>query len=190
MFPFVCKLQKQVEVVTWVCYYDGMERVFYTTEVARITGFSLRQLDYWAREGIIVPSFKQAAGSGSRRLYTLDDLLRLNFVRQLKKYHWSTQKIHKAITTLQDVMNDPNPLKSAILIHGKGTILALSKTQAGEKILIDALSTSGQLVMNFVLEALIEETQRVTSAITTVQSAPSSRRNTEEVRTGGSKQCH
>src|SRR5438270_6299711 len=98
-----------------------METVFYTTEVAPITGFSQRQLDYWAREGIIIPSYQQAAGPGSRRLYTLEDLVRLNFVRQLKKHRWSTQKIHRAISTLQDVMNDPNPLKSAILIHGKRT---------------------------------------------------------------------
>lgn len=162
-----------------------MEKVFYTTEVASMTGFSLRQLDYWARKGIVVPGFQQANGSGSRRLYTIDDLVQLSFMRQLKKYNWSTQKIHKAITTLKDIMNDPNPLKSAILIHGKGTIFALSKTQAGEKILIDALSSSGQLVMNFVLETLIEETQHVTDEIITPQSVPHPRRNAEEVRTGG-----
>src|SRR6266567_5637943 len=133
------------------------ELVYTTTEVAHITGFTLRQLDYWAREKMIMPSFQQAHGSGSRRLYTVEDLVQLNIVRQLKKYNWSTQKIHKAIETLKDVMDDANPLRNAILIHGGGTIFALSKTKEGERILIDALSTTRQQVMSFVLETLLEE---------------------------------
>ncbi len=133
------------------------ESVYTTPEVAHITGFTLRQLDYWAREKMIVPSFQQAHGSGSRRLYTVEDLVQLNIVRQLKKYNWSTQKIHKAIETLKDLLNDANTLRNAILIHGKGTIFALSKTREGEHILIDALNTTGQQVMRFVIETLLEE---------------------------------
>ncbi len=83
--------------------HDTQESVYTTTEVAEITGFSLRQLDYWARERMIMPSFQQAHGSGSRRLYTVEDLVQLNIVRQLKKHNWSTQKIHKAIETLKDI---------------------------------------------------------------------------------------
>lgn len=133
------------------------EPVYTTAEVAYITGFSLRQLDYWARKQMIVPGFQQAQGSGSRRLYTIEDLVQLNIVRQLKKHNWSTQKIHKAIETLKDILSDANPLRNAILFHGKGTIFALSKTKEGERILIDALSTTGQQVMSFVLETLLEE---------------------------------
>jgi len=165
-----------------------MESSFYTTaEVAYISGFSLRQLDYWAREGIVVPSFQQAHGSGSRRLYTLDDLVQLNFVRQLKKHSWSTQKVHKAIATLREIMRDPNPLKSAILIHGKGTIFALSKTHEGERILIDALSNTGQLVMKFVLETLIEETQRLTNTVNTVEPSHTSGVKSDKVQKGAAK---
>lgn len=133
------------------------ERLYTTTEVAEITGFSLRQLDYWARKKMIMPSFQRAHGSGSRRLYTIEDLVQLNIVRQLKKHKWSTQKIHQAIETLKEIMNDANPLRNAILIHGQGTIFALSKTKTGERILLDALSTTGQQVMSFVIETLLEE---------------------------------
>ncbi|HEY1248498.1 MAG TPA: MerR family transcriptional regulator [Nitrososphaera sp.] len=55
-----------------------------TVAMARITGFSLRQLDNWARIGMITPCFQQARGSGSRRLYTVEDFVQLNTVRQLK----------------------------------------------------------------------------------------------------------
>ncbi len=160
------------------------EPVYTTTEVAHITGFSLRQLDYWARKKIIVPGFQQAQGSGSRRLYTVEDLVQLNIVRQLKKHNWSTQKIHKAIETLKDIMNDANPLRNAILVHGKGTIFALSKTREGERILIDALSTTGQQVMSFVLETLLEEMN------TTTTSAMSIDARVDVARTGGREPCH
>lgn len=155
--------------------------VYTTTEVAHITGFSLRQLDYWAREKMIMPSFQQAHGSGSRRLYTIDDLVQLNIVRQLKKHNWSTQKIHKAIETLKDIMNDANPLRNAILVHGKGTIFALSKTREGERILVDALSTTGQQVMSFVLETLLEEIKSTALDIVTP---------VEVTKTGGREPCH
>ena len=134
--------------------------VFTTMNIVHITGFSERQLDYWARQGIVVPSVQQSHGSGSRRLYAIEDLVQLNFIRQLKRHGWSTQKIREAIVRLREVMSDPNPLKSAMLFDGKGTMLALCKTKEGERILLDALSTGGQLVMGIVLEMLIEETQR------------------------------
>jgi len=159
------------------------EPVYTTTEVAHITGFTLRQLDYWARENMVMPSFQQAHGSGSRRLYTVEDLVQLNIVRQLKKHDWSTQKIHKAIETLKDIMNDANPLRNAILVHGKGTIFALSKTREGERILIDALSTTGQQVMSFVLETLLEE---IKSTIPVMDiDIP-----VEVAQTGGTVPCH
>ena len=134
--------------------------VFTTMNIVHITGFSERQLDYWARQGIVVPSVQQSHGSGSRRLYAIEDLVQLNFIRQLKLHGWSTQKIREAIVRLREIMGDPNPLKSAMLFDGKGTMLALCKTKEGERILLDALSTGGQLVMGIVLEMLIEETLR------------------------------
>jgi DNA-binding transcriptional MerR regulator len=170
--------------------HNMQESVYTTTEVAEITGFSLRQLDYWAREKMIMPSFQQAHGSGSRRLYTVEDLVQLNIVRQLKKHNWSTQKIHKAIETLKDIMNDTNPLRNAILIHGKGTIFALSKTREGERILIDALSTTGQQVMSFVLETLLEEIKSTTSALGIDKPIDADNAPIEVAQAGGREPCY
>lgn len=166
------------------------EHLYTTTEVAEITGFSLRQLDYWARKKMIIPSFQRAQGSGSRRLYTVEDVVQLNIVRQLKKHNWSTQKIHKAIETLKEIMNDANPLRNAILIHGKGTIFALSKTRKGERILIDALSTTGQQVMSFVLETLLEEIKSTTSASDIDKPIYADDAPVEVAQTGGREPCH
>ena len=166
------------------------ESVYTTTEVAEITGFSLRQLDYWAREKMIIPSFQQAHGSGSRRLYTVEDLVQLNIVRQLKKHNWSTQKIHQAIETLKEIMNDSNPLRNAILIHGKGTIFALSKTREGERILIDALSTTGQQIMSFALETLLEEIKSTASASGIDKPIYADEALVEVVQMRGREPCH
>ncbi|HYT36906.1 MAG TPA: MerR family transcriptional regulator [Ktedonobacteraceae bacterium] len=136
-----------------------------TAEVAQATGFSIRQLDYWAQEDLLVPSIQQSHGPGTRRIYSIEDLVHLQFIRQLKRYGWSTRKIRKAINTLRVVMNDPNPLKNAVLVHGKGTLIALCKTKEGESILLDALSTAGQQVMGIVLEMLIEEAQQIAGSI-------------------------
>src|SRR5260221_898724 len=168
-----------------------MEESAYTTnEVAEITGFSLRQLDYWAREKMIMPSFQQAHGSGSRRLYTVEDLVQLNIEQQVKNLNWSTKKIHKAIETLKDIMNDANPLRNAILIHGKGTIFALSKTREGERILIDALSTTGQQVMSFVLETLLEEIKSTTSALGIDKPIDADDTPVEVAQMGGREPCY
>lgn len=140
-------------------------RSYTTVEIAQATGFSIRQLDYWAQQGLITPSVQESHGPGTHRFYAIDDLIQLEFIRQLKRFGWSTQKIRKAITTLRDVMGDPNPLKHAILIHGKNTLFALCKTKDGERIALDALSVGGQQVMGIILEMLIEEAQQLAHTI-------------------------
>src|SRR4051794_12820043 len=137
------------------------ERTFTTRDVIYITGFTARQLGYWAKQSLVVPSIQQSRGPGTRKIYSLSDLAQIHFIKQLKLHGWSTQKIRTAIKHLQEVQNDPDPLKSAMLFDGRGTMLALCKTKHGERILFDALSTSKQQVMWIVVEALVEQTQAV-----------------------------
>lgn len=140
-------------------------RQYTTTEVAELTGFSSRQLDYWARQGIIVPSIRESYGPGSRRLYSFEDLIQLRFFRRLKLHGWSTQKISAAIKILRVVMEDPSPLKSAVLIHNPKTILAICKTKEGERVLLDTLDPGGQQVMSVLLENLVQETLESTQQV-------------------------
>ena len=39
-------------------------------EVCRTIGITYRQLDYWARTGLVTPSIREAGGSGTQRLYS------------------------------------------------------------------------------------------------------------------------
>ena len=49
----------------------------------QIAGITYRQLDYWARTSLVVPSIRGAAGSGSQRLYSFKDILVLKIVKRL-----------------------------------------------------------------------------------------------------------
>jgi DNA-binding transcriptional MerR regulator len=64
-------------------------------------GISYRQLDYWARTGLVVPSVRDAAGSGSQRLYSFRDIVVLKVVKRLLDAGVSLQNIRKAIDTLR-----------------------------------------------------------------------------------------
>jgi DNA-binding transcriptional MerR regulator len=64
-------------------------------------GISYRQLDYWARTGLVEPSIRPAAGSGSQRLYSFRDLVVLRVVKSLLEAGVSLQNIRKAIDTLR-----------------------------------------------------------------------------------------
>lgn len=57
--------------------------VYRGPELCRIAGISYRQLDYWARTGLMQPSLAAAAGSGSQRLYSRDDLVFALAIRRL-----------------------------------------------------------------------------------------------------------
>ena len=64
-------------------------------------GISYRQLDYWARTALVVPSIRDASGSGTQRLYSFRDLVVLKVVKRLLDAGVSLQNIRKAIETLR-----------------------------------------------------------------------------------------
>src|SRR5437867_13367237 len=75
-------------------------------EVCKAVGISYRQLDYWARTGLVTPSIREAGGSGTQRLYSFQDMLVLRVVKKLLDTGVSLQQIRKAVEYLQE-MNQP-----------------------------------------------------------------------------------
>jgi len=73
-------------------------------EVCRVVGISYRQLDYWARTGLVTPSVKDAGGSGTQRLYSFQDLVQLRVIKKLLDAGVSLQRIRKAVDFLQENM--------------------------------------------------------------------------------------
>jgi DNA-binding transcriptional MerR regulator len=65
-------------------------------------GITYRQLDYWARTGLVEPSIRSAAGSGSQRLYSFRDILVLKVVKRLLDTGVSLQNIRTAVGHLRE----------------------------------------------------------------------------------------
>src|SRR5690625_256387 len=68
----------------------------------RAAGITYRQLDYWARTGLVEPSIRSASGSGSQRLYSFRDILVLKIVKRLLDTGVSLQQIRTAVTHLRE----------------------------------------------------------------------------------------
>jgi DNA-binding transcriptional MerR regulator len=63
-------------------------------------GITYRQLDYWARTGLVEPSIRPATGSGTQRLYSFRDILVLKIIKRLLDAGISLQQIRGAVTHL------------------------------------------------------------------------------------------
>ncbi|MBB2956379.1 MerR family transcriptional regulator [Pseudoclavibacter helvolus] len=69
---------------------------------ARAAGITYRQLDYWARTGLVEPTVRGAKGSGSQRLYSFRDILVLKLVKRLLETGISLQQIRTAVDQLHE----------------------------------------------------------------------------------------
>ncbi|MDP9445138.1 MAG: MerR family transcriptional regulator [Actinomycetota bacterium] len=64
-------------------------------------GITYRQLDYWARTGLVEPSVRAATGSGTQRLYSFRDVLLLKVIKRLLEAGVSLQQIRTAVQHLR-----------------------------------------------------------------------------------------
>ncbi len=111
-------------------------------QVCSVVGITYRQLDYWARTGLLHPSITEARGSGSQRRYSYTDLVQLKVIKRLLDAGVSLQAARKAIDCLRSAGDD---LASANLVtDDRGSVLAYSGAE-----IIDLLR-GGQTVLNIV----------------------------------------
>jgi DNA-binding transcriptional MerR regulator len=64
-------------------------------------GITYRQLDYWARTGLVEPTVRAAGGSGTQRLYSFRDILLLKVIKRLLDAGVSLQQIRTAVDHLR-----------------------------------------------------------------------------------------
>jgi DNA-binding transcriptional MerR regulator len=68
----------------------------------KAAGITYRQLDYWARTGLVEPTVRPASGSGTQRLYGFRDVLVLKVVKRLLDTGVSLQQIRTAVEHLRE----------------------------------------------------------------------------------------
>jgi DNA-binding transcriptional MerR regulator len=102
-------------------------------DVIRIVGISYRQLDYWARTGLVRPSIQDAQGSGTQRLYSFQDLALLKLIKRMLDSGVSLQQIRKAMGTLKALKE---PAIGTTLISDGNRIYSVESPEA----VVDLLS--------------------------------------------------
>ncbi len=119
-------------------------------QVCSIVGITYRQLDYWARTGLLHPSISQARGSGSQRRYSYTDLVQLKVIKRLLDAGVSLQAARKAIDCLRSAGD--NLATANLVTDDRGSVLAYSGAE-----IIDLLQ-GGQTVLNIVkLDGVVAE---------------------------------
>ena len=81
---------------------DAVDTGYRGPTACSAAGITYRQLDYWARTGLVEPSVRGAHGSGSQRLYGFRDILVLKVVKRLLDTGISLQQIRAAVHHLRD----------------------------------------------------------------------------------------
>jgi DNA-binding transcriptional MerR regulator len=138
---------------------------FRGTQVCTVVGITYRQLDYWARTGLLRPSIVDATGSGSKRRYSYGDVLELKVIKRLLDAGLKLQQARQAVECLRGDLGVDLGSAQLVLADSR-SILA---TSDGE--LVDLLA-GGQGVFNVLplsgvvseLEAAIVELTASTDA--------------------------
>ena len=117
-----------------------MRHGFSGTQAAEVVGISYRQLDYWARTNLVRPSSLDAAGSGSRSVYTYRDLLELRVIKNLLDAGIKLESVREVFKYLRNHV-DTEIAAAHIVISGQSVVLC-----QGDQ-LVDVLR-NGQGVLN------------------------------------------
>ena len=102
---------------------------FRAPQVCNLVGITYRQLDYWARTGLITPSLQEASGSGTQRLYSFTDVIQLKVIKRLKDAGMSLTKIRLAIKTLRNELGVDSLSDITILVDGSSIVAAKSPSE-------------------------------------------------------------
>lgn len=120
-------------------------------QVCSLVGITYRQLDYWARTGLMRPSIADARGSGTQRVYSYTDLLELKVIKQLLDADISLQRARRAVECLRQELGADLASANLVLV-GPQSVLAHTDGEV-----VDLLK-GGQGVLNIVpLSGVLEE---------------------------------
>ncbi len=132
--------------------------------VCKIVGITYRQLDYWARTGLVNPSVRKADGSGTQRLYSFDDIVQLRVVKRLVDTGVSLQRVRLAIDELRD--RGRSPADVTLVSDGASVYMVDDNAQV-----IDLLAR-GQGVFAIALGPVVDELRGEVSAFPTEPAQP------------------
>ncbi len=113
-------------------------------------GITYRQLDYWARTGLLEPSVRTPYPATAQRLYSFRDILILKIVKRLLDAGVSLQNIRVAVTHLQS--SELDDLAGLTLMSDGATVYECTSPQQ----VVDLLK-GGQGVFGIAVGAVWQE---------------------------------
>ena len=127
------------------------EEGFRGAQVCSLVGITYRQLDYWARTGLLRPSITDATGSGSQRRYSYGDVLELKVIKRLLDAGLKLQQARQAVECLRGDLG-ADLASSQLVLIGSRSVLAQSDGEV-----VDLLA-GGQGVFNILpLSGVVSE---------------------------------
>ena len=121
----------------------AIEEGFSAPQACKLVGISYRQIDCWARSGLLRPSLAEARGSGRRRRYSYRDLVQLKVIRRLLDAGIALGKIRRVVAFLGSQLGE-DLASASLVVNGQESLLVHHE---GE--LIDVLR-GGQAVFSVV----------------------------------------
>jgi DNA-binding transcriptional MerR regulator len=89
---------------------------FRAAQTEALTGVNPKTLHYWDRSGFLSPSIAQAAGTGTRRLYSFQDLVALRVAHELRESGISLQALRRVVRFLHDYKRVEQPMAETFLV--------------------------------------------------------------------------
>jgi DNA-binding transcriptional MerR regulator len=142
----------------------GVREGYRGPTACKIVGITYRQLDYWARTKLVEPTVRKATGSGTQRLYSFDDVVRLRVVKRLLDTGVSLQKVRLAVDELRA---HGHSLADATLVSDGEAVYAV-----GDDAQVFDLLRRGQGVFAIAVGPVVEELEGEVASFPAERLAP------------------
>ena len=137
--------------------YLPESEIYTSTDVARISGVSLRQLQWWDERNVVSPR-----QDGHRRVYLPNEVIEVSVIAELRRKGFSLQKIRRVLRFLQKDMG--KRLSDALAAQSEIHLLTDGKTiyleEAPDRI-VDLLKNARQPMF---LVSVTDQVRRLTAA--------------------------
>lgn len=103
------------------------QRTVSARQAADLAGCTYRMLDYWLRTGVLRCTV-EAAGSGSRRRFTVSDVAALQLVRRLRELDVPLDTVRSVTASLYD---SDTPWTGPVVVTRDGLVFDLAEVMVG-----------------------------------------------------------
>jgi len=146
-----------------------------SSEVARICGVSLRQLQWWDERSVVSPR-----QNGHKRIYSREEVVEISVIAELRRKGFSLQKIRRVLRFLQKDMG--KRLNDAISTTGDIHLLTDGKSiylEDAPHRIVDLLKNSKQPMF---LVCVSDQVKRITAAADRKPARPEASATTRKAR--------